>query len=728
MAVVVPINGEVLPPADYALTTQVTRRPERMVDATVVVNEDSGLTVEDCCRMFEEAEEASQSARELAERDRDYYDGKQLTSDEEAELKKRGQPAVVLNMIRQKINFLIGLEKQQRTKPRALPRTPIHEQDANACTDALRYVIDGQNFQNLRSNVWKNMLVEGAAACCVTVEPKAAPSQGPMMMPSGPAFDVKLRYYAWDRFFADPHSSQLDYSDASYLGTVLWMDKPDAVAMYGSDFEDVIDATLATGVTSTTYDDKPAWTVWADRKRKRIRIVQMWIKRNGEWYFAEFTKGGFLKTGPSPHMADDGRTDCELIAQSSYVDRENNRYGEVRELVSPQDEINKRRSKSLHILNTSQVVTEEGAVTDEEKARREAAKPDGWITLNPGMSDKFRFETKGEMANGQFKLLEHTMNVFALMGPNASMQGDTGDTASGRAILASQQGGMVQTGVLLDGLREFDKRVYRAIWNRIRQHWTGPMWVRVTDDERNMRFVGLNGAPDPLTGQPGAPIAQLDVDIIIDDAPDGVAPAIEQFNALVELKKFDTQNELTFRTILEAMPNLRNKDKILDAMDQRQQQAQQAGPPPEIQAKMAELQLKQRESEQQLQLDQAKAMAQDQQARERAETERQIAIQRLQIEDQAAEAKMQREQAMTLAKIELQRSLAAAKIRQGAEDSARDAESEASAAEGSAQDDTNAALAAALEHIAQAMMAPKKIIRDSEGRAAGVAPVRPGDD
>src|SRR5215207_2062283 len=721
MAVVVPISGEILPPPDYALTAQVVPRPERKVDATVVRTEE-GLTVEDCCRMFEESEEASQPAREFAERDRDYYDGKQLTSEEESELKKRGQPAVVLNMIRQKINFLIGLEKQQRTKPRGMPRTPIHENDAHACTDALKYVVDDQNFQNIRSHVWKDMLIPGYAGACVTVEPKAGAGG-----PGVPDLDVKIRYYAWDRLFFDPHSSRADFTDASYLGTVLWMDKPDAVAMYGPNFEDVIDATLATGVTSTTYDDKPAWTVWADRKRKRICIVQMWIKRNGEWYFAEFTKGGFLKTGPSPHMGDDGRTDCEIIAQSAYVDRENNRYGEVRELVSPQDEINKRRSKSLHILNTSQVVTEEGAVADEEKARREAAKPDGWITLNPGMADKFRFETKGEMANGQFKLLEHTMNVFALMGPNASMQGDTGDTASGRAILASQQGGMVQTGVLLDGLREFDKRVYRAVWNRIRQHWTGPMWVRVTDDERNMRFVGLNGAPDPITGQPGAPIAQLDVDIIIDDAPDGVTPAIEQFNALVELKKFDTGNELTFRTILEAMPNLRNKYKLLDQMDQQQQAAQQAGPPPEVRAKMAELQLKQQEDQQQLQLDQAKAVAQDQQARDRAVTERQIALQRLAMEDQAAEAKMRREEAMTLAKIELQRSLAAAKIRQSVEDSARDAEIEASTAEAIPQDDTNVALAAALEHIAQAMMAPKKIVRDSDGRATGVAPVRQGD-
>jgi hypothetical protein len=761
MAVVIPI-GPLVPATDFALETHVVPRPEIKVDAKPILPGDE-LTVEDCCRMFEEAEEASQTARELSERDRDYYDGKQLTAEEEGELKKRGQPPVVLNMIRQKINYLVGLEKQQRTKPRCLPRTPLHENAAEASTDALRYVCETQGFQDIRSMVWKAMLVEGAAACCVTVVPKAgssygAPSTAPLSItpqgysisggppqtnplsigPEGfsvgqpPQFDVKLRFYAWDRFFADPHSARLDYSDASYLGNVLWMDRADAVAMYGADVEDVFDSTLSTGAMSETYDDKPVYTVWADRKRRRVRIVQMWIKRAGEWYFAEFTKGGFLKTGASPHVSDDGKTDCEIVAQSAYVDRDNNRYGEVRELVSPQDEINKRRSKSLHILNTAQVVAEEGAVADEEKARREAVKPDGWITLNPGMSDKFRFETKGEMANGQFKLLEHTMNVFQLMGANAAMQGNAGDSASGRAILASQQGGMIQTGQLLDGLREFDKRVYRAIWNRIRQYWTGPMWLRVTDDERNVRFVGINGAPDPANGQPGVPVAQLDVDIIIDDAPDGVAPAIEQFNAMVELKKFDTGNELSFRTILEAMPNLRNKDKLLDQMDKQHAQAQQAGPPPEIQAKMAELQLKQQEAEADAQRENAKAMAQDQQARQRAETEKQIAFQRLEIEDQSAEAASRREWAATMAKIEAQRQLNDAKIQQ---DMALAAFKAKTAADAKASDDQSAAasaqesanLAQVLAHIAEGVDelkdyagAPKTIIRGDNGVATHV--------
>ena len=92
---------------------------------------DGKLDVNDLVRMFEESEEATLESRGFAERDRDYYDNVQLTAEELAALRKRGQPPVIDNRIKSKIDYLIGMEKQQRIDPRALPRTPAHEEDAN---------------------------------------------------------------------------------------------------------------------------------------------------------------------------------------------------------------------------------------------------------------------------------------------------------------------------------------------------------------------------------------------------------------------------------------------------------------------------------------------------------------------------------------------------------------------------------------------------------------------
>lgn len=553
--------------------------------------DDGLLDVAALCRMFEESEDATYNPRKLSERDRDYVDNKQLTDGELAKLETRGQPPVIDNRIKTKIDYLVGLEKQQGVMPKAMPRTPVHEDDASACTESMRYVAEEQDYASKRSGVWRNMLVEGFGGIGVSVE-QAVDRNGQ------PGIEIKLRRGAWDRLFFDPHSSEADFSDAGYKGLVTWMDYDDALALY-PDGRDVLDTTLSTA-PSETYDDKPKFTMWADKARKRVRICQIWIKRADQWYFAEYTKGGILKAGPSPHVTDKGESDDEIVMQSAYVDRDNNRYGLVREMITLQDEINKRRSKGLHLLNTSQIVYEDGAVPNIQEFHRESVKPDGKMRVYPGalVEKRIQFNTRDDLAAAHFQLLQEAKNSIDLKGPNATQMGDKtqgSSAASGKAILASQQGGMIQIGDLMDGLRHMDRAVFRKIWYRIRQYWTAEKWIRVTDNEDNVKWLGINVDPQQvqmltmqnpqaaqrIAGAVGN-LAELDCDIIIDDAPDSMTPQLEQFQSLVELKKFDAENEIPFRAIVSAMPNLKDKQTFLKAMDearqakgQSQQQAQQ---------------------------------------------------------------------------------------------------------------------------------------------------------
>ena len=538
------------------------------------------LNVTALVSMFEASEEASYESRKLAERDRDYHDGKQLSAEEEKALGKRGQPPYIDNRIKTKIDYLVGLEKQQRINPKAEPRTPVHEEDADAASQALNYVADAEDFDYKRSAVWRNLLVEGVGGIAVSV------AQG------YDGVDIKLSRIAWDRIFYDPHSSELDFSDAGYMGMVLWDDYDRALEKY-PDAADALDATMASVTASDTYDDKPKYNLWADKKRRRVRIVQIWVKRGEDWFFAEFTKGGILKAGPSPYVDDKGASDCELFLQSSYVDRDNNRYGLVRELISPQDGINKTKSKALHLLNTAQIVVKEGLFSDVEKLRKEAARPDGVIIVpetGGPLMESFSFNTRTDLAAAHLGMLQEAQNSIDLKGPNATAMGDKAQgsaAASGKAIIASQQGGMVSLGDLLDNLRHLDKRVFRAIWNRIRQYWTGEKWIRVTDDERNLKWVVVNPGQESMQALQTNPqmgekisgmignVADLDCDITIDEAPDSVVPALEQFEALVNLKQFDVNNELPFRALVMAAPNLKNRSQVLKEMDEAKEAAQQ---------------------------------------------------------------------------------------------------------------------------------------------------------
>jgi hypothetical protein len=275
-------------------------------------------------------------------------------------------------------------------------------------------------------------------------------------------------------------------------------------------------------------------------------------------------------------------------------------------MITIQDGINKRKSKSLHLLNTHQTTYEEGAVEDIEAYRREKARPDGTMKVAPGALSQGRItsEVRVDLAQAHMLLLQDDKNSIDLKGPNATAMGDKAQgssAASGRAILASQQGGMVSLGDLLDNLRHLDKRVFRAIWNRIRQFWTDQEWIRVTDDERNVKWVGMN--VDPMQVQQAAMqdpsmankiagvvanVAELDCDIIIDEVPD-VILAQEQFQQLLEMKQYDKRDEIPFKALIIAS-SIKDKQKFLQEMDKRaQEQAQSPGAQLQVRGAQAEL-------------------------------------------------------------------------------------------------------------------------------------------
>jgi len=550
-------------------------------------------------KWFETAEQASQTARAEAEQARDYYDGKQLSEEVRKALRKRKQPETWTNLIQRKVDYLCGLERQSRTDPKAWPRTAQHEQDAEAITDALRYVKADQNVDVKRSKVFQHMLVEGLGAAEVIV------TRGRKGV-----IDPKVVDIDWDRVFFDPHSSKLDFSDAQYLGYVTWMDAAEAKAKWPEQ-KALIDQTVEkpTSSLADTYDDKPKWSYWADKARNRIRVVTCYYLEGDVWQRVVYTLAGELEPcGPSPWQDEDGKPECGLILQAAYRDRDNDPYGIVRNMIPIQDAVNKRESKALHLLTMRQVRVSPGAGMKANEIRAELARPDGVILAESGEVEVLNNQ---DMTAGHFQLLQEAKANLAAMGPNAAMQGKGNEDGSGRAILALQQGGMVEMAPLMDGLRHFTIRMYRQIFNRIRQFWTEERWVRVTDDEQNVRFVALNTtkgtlamqkladavkaeevpmevarqyeqqiATDPSMGEPANLVAELDVDIDIDEVQETPSLQIEQFQTLTSMVQAGIP--IPPEVLIEAS-NLRNKSKLLEMLKQAKEGQSQPNPMQQLQ-------------------------------------------------------------------------------------------------------------------------------------------------
>ena len=602
-----------------------------------------------------EADDATQDSRQMSEKCRNYYDSKQWSEAEARKLKKQKQAATVINRIKPKIDGLMGMERANKTTAKAFPRTPQHEKASQAATESIRFVLQDNFYDQKRSGAWDNLLVEGTGGIEVCVKPK------------GDGFRIFINHVMWDRIIYDPHSRFKDFRDARYLGQVVWMDYDLALEEY-SDGKDVLETMIgASTSTGQTYEDKPRWM---DTKRKRVKIVELYYRQGTEVWYSCFTMGGYLKAAQiSAYKNEEGETEWPYEFASLFVDLEGDRYGAVLQYLDVQDEINKRRSKALHLMSVRQVMIERGASEDINKTRDELAKPDGIVEVTPGML--FEVLKTGDMAAAQFNLLAEAKAEIDNVGYNAAASGKDMRAMSGVALENRKVASQTEIAPMFDVLKHLDVRVYRKVWNRIKQYWKEEKWIRVTDDPANLRWVGLNA---PMTKgqqmleaaqQQGMPpeqlqqmaqqiaadqmmqevvstqndIAELDVDIVIDDAPDTVTMQQEEFTALGEMVKSGIPIP---PSAIVAASSLKDKDKILKEMKE------QGGVPPELQEQMKKMQeegQKLAQENQQLKADQSTEIAKIQVKQQgdmmELEHKKQIQAMELQLERERAQAEIE---------------------------------------------------------------------------------------
>jgi len=457
---------------------------------------------------FELYEDATQDARDWAHKCRDYYDGKQWTAEELAVLEARNQPPTVINRVFKKINYLIGQEIQARSDPKALPRTQSHEQDAEAITDALRYVVDSEDFDKTASDAWEEKLLEGASAAIVEIEtePQTDPLGQPLLDPKTGEqqveYVIKIRHVDYDRFFYDPHSKEHDFADAKYLGVTTWMDLDEAQEFWAArrdaveNAADILSASMQQYGEHEAHGDKPG-TLWSDRERKRVRWTETYYKKAGAWHVCFASKAGFLvPPKPTGYRDEKGNDVCPLIADSAYIDRQCQRYGLAKHMLDVQDEINNRRSKALHWMSVDRMMVEEDALANYDEAMTERAKPDGVVVTRQDalVEGRVRFEDGASKAMQMQQMLNQSNSEIDMVGPDAPQIGNTPGGASGRALMMRQQIGNLEIARPTDNHIRWKRKVCRHVWYRVRQFWRHEKWMRVRDDaeKHGFRFVALN--------------------------------------------------------------------------------------------------------------------------------------------------------------------------------------------------------------------------------------------
>ena len=487
---------------------------------------------------------------------RRYYHGAQWTDKEIKVLRRRRQPVIVSNRIVRKIDAVTGLVERLRQDPKAYPRTPQHQQGADVATATLRYALDHVDWKAKSPRVARFAAIEGIGGIEFDL------STGDH---GDPDLDIHLVYT--DTFFYDPRSYDDGFTDARFLGVSKWVDIDQAKELVPEKAEE-INGLIETGTDLTPNSDREI--TWVNTSAKKVRLIDHWYIKDGQWNWCLYVGNTVLMEGMSPFVDERNRTFPKFLMFSAAVDHDGDRYGFVRNLKGPQDEINHRRSKSLHILNARRVISDKGAVDDVERARLEWSRPDGWVEKNPGK----QIEPENQQGDftGQIQLLQEAKTEIENFGPNPALIGQGIENSSGRAISLLQQAGIAELGPYIIAYRTWKIRVYRAIWQIIQRHWTAERWIRVTDDDGLAQFVQLNGVGLDQYGQPAIVngVGSLDVDIILDEGPDNVNMMADGFDTLTALAR--SGQPIPPEILFELAPLQSSvKQRLLQKMEQMKQ-------------------------------------------------------------------------------------------------------------------------------------------------------------
>lgn len=509
---------------------------------------------------------------------RRYYHGAQWTDKQIKALNTRRQPVVTYNRIGRKINAIVGLLERQRTDPKGFPRTPKHEDGAEIATAVLRYVCDEQEWQAKSLIAGLSGAVDGIGGVEIILE-------------QGDQGDVEVGMEDVDpsSFFYDPRSLKADFSDARYMGVSKWADIEQAIEL-APEKEGDIRASVESGSELTTNPDyENKWFSTSDGGKK-VRIVDHWYRKGGKWFWCLYTGSVMLQKGESYLVDQKKRSECKYIMYSANVDQDGDRYGFVRNMRSSQDEINQRRSKGLHLLNSRRIIIQKGQGVDVEKTRVEASRPDGVIEYAPGTEPpKFDDAAKNAELTGQLNFLTDAKSEIENFGFNPALIGTGVQDMSGRAIQLQQQAGIAELGPYLLAFKGWKLRVYRAIWNAVQRHWTSERWIRVTDDQQMAQFFAVN---QMQVGPDGFPVmvnalGSLDVDIIIDEGPDTVNMQADAYDTLTVMATKGQQ--VPPELLIELSPLAGSvKKKAIGIIEKARQQAMQAGQPNPLQLAGAE--------------------------------------------------------------------------------------------------------------------------------------------
>ena len=537
-----------------------------------------------------------------------YKEGDQWTTEELGVLGDRGQAPSVNNQISVTINRLVGQFVKFKTRLAFRGRNaPQDEPLAQAYTDIFRFIAQNSDLEYEE----REMADDGFTAGFGVLETQVV--FGEDHKP-----EILIKHEDCFNILPDPYSRKYDWNeDARFIHRSKWANIDDAKELYPGSATELdgvmhdVGAGLLGDVEGFKRDN------YIDDKYHRVRLVETWWKTREKETIMLFTDGSVVDHESLVLTKSDGSEvkltkaqHKELMARDDYeeIDRlkssmhkavwsggvlfehkeldrdrfpfvpyfvQRKKDGEPYSLIllaiPMQDQINKRESKALHLLNTNQTLYQQNGIPDVDKFIEEKAKPDGMLEVRN--IEQVKIERNLELAVTQFNMHNQAKEDFRrITGINPDALGEPSEVRSGVGIARKVAMTDLIIAPVFDNLRRTRVNLAKNVLELVQKYYTEPKVFAITDDLNQTKVVTLNQKADD--------IKQRVYDVVADEVPDIATLQQEQAAQLQQTLPNILQFGPGWAELFIQMSDLRNKEDLI-------KRVQQMGQPPPTEPKIA---------------------------------------------------------------------------------------------------------------------------------------------
>ena len=463
-----------------------------------------------------------------------FYQGEQWDASDVALLDSEGRPALTINTVLPTVNTVLGEQSNRRADIKFKPRRGGSEEVAHTLTKLYMQIANNNKLDWVEQQVFADgLIMDGRGYFDVRmdftdhvegeVRVKALDPLDVVVDPDAKDYDPKT----WNEFFytrwmtLDDIEEMYGQEQADRLrfiaenGNTFGMDSVEYSETRYGDLEDADAYAGSTIAGEGEYRTVKALRVIERQHRKITRVQcfvdpttgdqrdvpEAWSDRKTKKFAKEYKLNLISKTKKKVRWT----VTCDKVVLhddfSPYADftivpffayfRRGRPFGMVRNLLSPQEQLNKIASQELHIVNTtanSGWVVESGSLTNmqAEDLEEHGAETGLVLEYNRGSSPPTKIQPN-QIPTGLDRISQKAAaNIKAISGINDSMLGTDGAEVSGIAIQAKQNRGVIMIQVPLDNLQKTRQYLAEKILNLIQVFYSEERVIRITNDDDPM--------------------------------------------------------------------------------------------------------------------------------------------------------------------------------------------------------------------------------------------------